>query len=603
MKKFKKMFAVLLTLAMVLGMSVTSLAAPETDPNNPDGKWGTADDKGMITVRGIEEKGENSLLQVVYYPIVKAKYENNGFFSGYEKLYDGLDMTAGQPDETTNVGAIRFSEEQLSAVLREIGSAAGTAMTPGTEDGTYTATVAAGSYLVVVKNAETNVYSPVVVSVNYVNKDGQNIVEGGAVDLEGFKDGINVSDGSAWVKIRNNPDVEKTITSKDTDNGDTDKANTLKVGDTVSYQIKVPAIPYYGGVHPVFALEDKLTGLTYKENLEVKVLGGNEDGTDKILTAGTDYFLTPAEESITDTIVINFVSKAPAAGTNGYTLNLYQGKALIVTYDATLNADANLNASSNDNDVTLTYTHDSTQTGKEDTEEDKTRTYTFDIDGGATGVNGSETTQNILNKLGEIVSSSTTPGESKRELLEGATFGLFTDADATSPYTNTAAVNGLNSDGETVAFWDGATGVSTTDENGQIQIRGLAGGAYYLKELTAPEGYSLNTQIFKIDIKAEIDDTTHELTGWKVYVNEAVISEDSKPVADFTVENDGTVEKTLVEDKDPTAPTDGFNILNTKLTDLPSTGGIGTTIFTIAGCLIMIVAAGLFFASRRKAAK
>ena len=41
-------------------------------------------------------------------------------------------------------------------------------------------------------------------------------------------------------------------------------------------------------------------------------------------------------------------------------------------------------------------------------------------------------------------------------------------------------------------------------------------------------------------------------------------------------------------------------ITNTKLSALPSTGGIGTTIFTIAGCVIMIAAAGLFFASRKK---
>ena len=42
---------------------------------------------------------------------------------------------------------------------------------------------------------------------------------------------------------------------------------------------------------------------------------------------------------------------------------------------------------------------------------------------------------------------------------------------------------------------------------------------------------------------------------------------------------------------------------DTKLSALPSTGGIGTTIFTIAGCLIMVTAAGLFFASRKKANK
>ena len=47
----------------------------------------------------------------------------------------------------------------------------------------------------------------------------------------------------------------------------------------------------------------------------------------------------------------------------------------------------------------------------------------------------------------------------------------------------------------------------------------------------------------------------------------------------------------------------GTSIPNTKLASLPSTGGIGTTIFTIGGCAIMIVAAGLFFATRRKAEK
>ena len=42
---------------------------------------------------------------------------------------------------------------------------------------------------------------------------------------------------------------------------------------------------------------------------------------------------------------------------------------------------------------------------------------------------------------------------------------------------------------------------------------------------------------------------------------------------------------------------------DSKLSALPSTGGIGTTIFTIAGCVIMIAAAGLFFASRKKTNK
>jgi LPXTG-motif cell wall-anchored protein len=42
---------------------------------------------------------------------------------------------------------------------------------------------------------------------------------------------------------------------------------------------------------------------------------------------------------------------------------------------------------------------------------------------------------------------------------------------------------------------------------------------------------------------------------------------------------------------------------DTTLSALPATGGIGTTIFTVLGCLIMIAAAGMYFASRRKSTK
>lgn len=103
-----------------------------------------------------------------------------------------------------------------------------------------------------------------------------------------------------------------------------------------------------------------------------------------------------------------------------------------------------------------------------------------------------------------------------------------------------------------------------TDSEGKVVVRGLDDTyTYKFKEVKAPEGYSVNT-----------DDST---ATWDV-------STDEKP-------------------QTPDKRTGTASMTDTKLSALPSTGGIGTTIFTIGGCAIMIVAAGLFFATRRKTQK
>lgn len=141
--------------------------------------------------------------------------------------------------------------------------------------------------------------------------------------------------------------------------------------------------------------------------------------------------------------------------------------------------------------------------------------------------------------------------------LNGAEFTLYTDESCTNVYEN-----------------DNFTGTVISADGGKLVIKGLDAGTYYLKETEAPEGYALNNTVFKVEIIEE----------------------------DYA--NDGTLGKCTVkiQDNEIDAETP-YLIKNTKISSLPSTGGIGTTIFTIGGCVIMIAAAGLFFASRRKSAK
>lgn len=170
----------------------------------------------------------------------------------------------------------------------------------------------------------------------------------------------------------------------------------------------------------------------------------------------------------------------------------------------------------------------------------------------------------------------------QKNLLAGAEFTLYVadeNGDTTIKYDDKAV---KVSKVETKATLE-EDNASTTfvEEKGKVTFFGLdPQKEYYVEETKAPEGYKKLETIWKLEgagFTTETTTTEH-------------VDEFNKPYTKVT---------TITTAKDYT----DREVSNTKLSSLPSTGGIGTTIFTIGGCAIMVAAAGLFFASRRKANK
>ena len=144
--------------------------------------------------------------------------------------------------------------------------------------------------------------------------------------------------------------------------------------------------------------------------------------------------------------------------------------------------------------------------------------------------------------------------------LNGAQFELLKDTEKDGQIVKEAVSVVKVSDGvyrHALVGETGATTIMDVADDGTLTVKGLDEGTYYFHETKAPESYKL------------VDTPT---AGKEI-----------------TAGNTTTV--------------DFGEFVNTKLSSLPSTGGMGTTLFTIAGCAIMVAAAGFFFASRKRVNK
>ena len=297
-------------------------------------------------------------------------------------------------------------------------------------------------------------------------------------------------------------------------------SNSAGIGDTVNFSI---TITVKDGDPNDYVLHDKLSGLTF-DSASLKVaIGGTP------LTLNTHYTLdtTPKDGDSFDVKFNEGILKT--------------NDVVVVTYSATVTADAVIAGAGNTNKAKLEYN------GKYSTEEETT-TYVWKL-------NVHKYTLNSTNN--EVA-------------LSGAKFVLYRKNPTSQDQEEYATINNKKIIGW-VTNKNSATTLETSDE-GDILIEGLNEGTYYLEETEAPAGYNKLTEAIEVKITATASSTS---------VSETV---------QYKNQNDSTY-------KEATNTT--VKVLNKAGTQLPSTGGIGTTLFYVIGGGLMAVAAVLLVAKKR----
>ena len=310
--------------------------------------------------------------------------------------------------------------------------------------------------------------------------------------------GLNTTNPDATIKEKNEkPEIKKEV---QTSAGDWGSENNAKIGDTVEYKVEIKVAD---GAQKYTVTDTMSKGLTFN-NSSLKVTANDAVTTDYTLTSTTNGFTLVLPET--------------------YVSTLTKGTTILVTYNATLNKDAVIDGDGNTNEVTLSYgNHQNTVPSKV-----TTKSYQFDL----------------------VKVDGTT-----NKLLDGAEFEL---ADG-----NTKLSFVKDDDGNYRVAMTGEKDATTTItvKGGKVNIYGLAGKAYTLTEIKAPDGYN----------KLVTSETVNLADGSKTHAT----------IVDSVYKDGGVV------------------IENHAGTVLPSTGGMGTTLFYVIGGGLMVAAVVLLVTKKR----
>lgn len=168
--------------------------------------------------------------------------------------------------------------------------------------------------------------------------------------------------------------------------------------------------------------------------------------------------------------------------------------------------------------------------------------------------------------------------DEQQKPLEGATFELYTDENCTPDHIMKFVKDDRTN---TYRLAEADETFTTTITAGQAKIEGLAAGTYYLKETAAPDGYNKLVKPVKVEI---IENLNQEGTSAFDQAGNRI---------DPTIKVNGT---------DVTKEENQFilQVVNKTGTELPSTGGIGTTIFYVVGGVLILAAVAILIVKKRK---
>ena len=333
-------------------------------------------------------------------------------------------------------------------------------------------------------------------------------------------------------------DLSKTATATGTD-------KSFSIGDTVTYTVRFKTSNYYGagtGAKKIlsYTIEDTLPDFLTSVNVTSIIV--DNDGDNATTKDQVDVTAQFADKKI----VIDWYDEANSKFLHD------NGATVTITYTAVVTEKAHIDGNGNTNKVTVTWTTEGDEPPVPGKLEKEETIYTYAI---------------ALKKV-----------DNKGKALPGAVFEFPFYVKSTADATDGAYIYAGTNPGEDL------TNQITTPENGVIVVKGVKSGSYEITEVTAPAGYNKLTA--PVTVKAV--QTGSSSTHTTVYLDE-----------NGNITNTETDKTTKVNvDIDNIAAT-AVVVVNKAGTELPSTGGMGTTIFYVLGA-VLVVGAGVLLVTKKR---